>query len=211
MVENIKSRPRLNRTRGRALYMTFLIPGMALCIPLNAGAAVIDHESLEGTHGRLYVMGGLAESACRLEMESANQTVTLGEIGTGRLTQVGQRGVAVRFTLTLVDCLSSSSGSWDGRLGGLTWGRHQPAVTVQFNAASDADNPQLLKVKGVSGMGLRMLDSEGRDVRLGERGAPLGLIPGQNTLSYTVAPERTVARLIPGEYRVVVDFHLHYD
>lgn len=87
----------------------------------------------------------------------------------------------------------------------------QPAVTVSFRANRDADNPQLVKAQGVSGLGLRLEDGRGEDVRLGSSGKALLLTPGQNTLSYTVTPERTPASLVAGSYRAVVNFHLSYD
>lgn len=51
----------------------------------------------------------------------------------------------------------------------------------------------------------------GEDVRLGSRGKPLLLTPGQNSLSYVITPERTAANLAAGSYRAAVDFHLSYD
>lgn len=211
MAENMNNRPRLDGRPGMTPLMAPLLLGVALCMTQTAGAAIIDNWGVEGANGSLYVTGALTESACRLEMESAYQTVSLGEIGTGRLAQIGNRGTPVGFALKLTDCLTSPSGSRDVRTGGLTWGGDQPAVTVRFSAPRDADNPQLVKAQGVSGLGLRMLDGQGRDVRLGDRGAALALTPGQNALTYTVAPERTATRLTSGSYRAVVDFHLSYD
>ncbi|WP_447872493.1 fimbrial protein [Serratia fonticola] len=190
--------------------------GLALMAPITLGAmvwllppaqAAVDNWDIEGANGTLYVHGALTESACRLDMTSAHQDVALGEVGTGRLQTIG----AVRVELRLADCLRSPAGSRDVRTGGLTWADNQPAVTVSFNAPRDADNPQLLKARGVSGLGLRMENAQGEDVRLGSRGKPLLLTPGQNTLSYTVTPERTPAPLMAGSYRAVVNFHLSYD
>ncbi|EPK1857969.1 fimbrial protein, partial [Klebsiella pneumoniae] len=73
------------------------------------------------------------------------------------------------------------------------------------------DNPQLVKVEGVSGLGLRLVDAQGEDVRLGSKGKPLFLRPEQNTLSYAVIPERTLANLNSGSYMAVVDFNLSYE
>jgi type 1 fimbria pilin len=194
--------------------------GLALMVPLTLGImlwllpgaqATVDNWDVEGANGTLYVHGSLTESACRLDMTSAHQDVALGEVGTGRLRIIGARGEPVRVELRLADCLRSPAGSIDVRTGGLTWAGNQPAVTVSFNAPRDADNPQLLKARGVSGLGLRMENAQGEDVRLGSRGKPLLLTPGQNTLSYTVTPERTPAPLMAGSYRAVVDFHLSYD
>lgn len=86
-----------------------------------------------------------------------------------------------------------------------------PAVVVSFSAVRDVDNPRLVKAQGVSGRGLRLTTGNGEDVRLGSRGKPLLLTPGQNALTYRVAAERTSAELVVGRYRAVVDFHLSYD
>ncbi|MGE2250075.1 fimbrial protein [Serratia marcescens] len=194
--------------------------GLALMAPITLGAvlwllppaqAAVDNWDVEGANGTLYVHGALTESACRLEMTSAHQDVTLGETGAGRLRTIGARGEPVRFELRLEDCLRSPAGSRDVRSGGLTWADNQPAVTLSFRATRDADNPQLVKAQGVSGLGLRLENALGEDVRLGSRGKPLLMTPGQNTLSYTITPERTPAALIAGSYRAVVDFHLSYD
>ncbi|WP_447885647.1 fimbrial protein [Serratia fonticola] len=194
--------------------------GLALMIPLTLGTllwllpdaqAKVDNGDVEGANGTLYVHGALTESACRLDMASAHQDVLLGETGTGRLRAIGARGEPVRVELRLTDCLLSPTGSRDARTGGLIWANNQPAVTVSFNATRDADNPELVKAQGVSGLGLRLESAQGDDVRLGSRGKPLLLTPGQNTLSYTVTPERTPATLMAGSYRAVVDFHLSYD
>ena len=182
-------------TLGGLALMVPLTLGMMLCL-LPAAQAGAD---IEGSYGTLYVHGALTESACRLEMTSARQDSARGETA------------PVQFELRLRDCLRSPAGSRDGRTGGLTWASNQPAVTVSFNGVRDADNPQLVKAQGVSGLGLRLEDEHGRDVRLGSRGAPLLLTPGQDALTYRVAAERTPAGLVAGRYRAVVDFHLSYD
>ncbi|AIA45944.1 fimbrial protein [Serratia sp. FS14] len=195
--------------------------GLALMVPITLGTMLwllpaaqgqtADNWYTDGANGVLQVRGALTESACRLEMESAWQDISLGEIGTGRLQNVGDRGMPVAFELLLRDCLRSPVGSRDSRTGALTWADNQPAVTVTFRAVQDADNPQLIKAQGVAGLGLRLAGGRGQDVRLGSRGEPLLLTPGQNALSYSVAPERTEAHLVAGAYRATVDFSLSYD
>ncbi|SNY79831.1 fimbrial protein [Enterobacter sp. CC120223-11] len=194
--------------------------GLALMVPLTLGTilfflppayAEVDNWDVDGANGSLYVHGTLTESACRLDMDSARQDVNLGAIGTGQLKNTGDRGEPVRVELRLMDCLRSPASSRDLRTGGLAWGNDQPAVTVSFQSTRDADSPQLVKVQGVAGLGLRLEDWRGEDVRLGSRGKPLLLTPGQNTLTYIITPERTSASLMAGSYRAVVDFHLSYD
>ncbi|BEM30915.1 type-1 fimbrial protein [Serratia marcescens] len=195
--------------------------GLALMAPLTLGAMLwlipealgrtADNWYTDSTNGVLQVRGALTESACRLEMGSARQDINLGEIGTGRLQNVGDRGTPIAFELRLQDCLQSRIGSRDIRTGALSWAANQPAVTVTFKAVQDADNPQLVKTYGVTGVGLRLADARGKNVHLGSRGEPLLLLPGHNALSYTVMPERTAASLSSGAYGATVDFSLSYD
>lgn len=190
-----------------------LMVPLCLCVMLwlLPSAMAADNWRVEGAHGVLHVRGELTESACRLEMASAYQAVRLGNIGTAQLVQAGDRGAPVSLQLRLHDCLRTPAANRDEHSGNLLWNAQQPAVAVRFIAPADADNPQLVKVRGASGLALRITDDRGRDIRLGSRGAPLALTEGQNTLNYTVAPERTRAPLMPGAYAAVVDFQLSYD
>ncbi|WP_440515026.1 fimbrial protein [Serratia sarumanii] len=197
-------------TLGGLMLMAPLTLAMMLWLLPDAQARV-DNWDVDGANGTLYVHGALTESACRLDMTSAHQDIALGETGTGRLQTVGGQGTPVRLDLRLMDCLHSPAGSRDERTGGLTWADNQPAVTVSFNATRDADNPQLVKAQGVSGLGLRLMTEQGEDVRLGSRGKPLLLTPGQDTLTYRIVAERTPANLVAGQFLARVDMHLSYD
>lgn len=85
------------------------------------------------------------------------------------------------------------------------------ASPVAFLAPADEDDPRLVKVSGVSGLGLRLTDALGRDVRLGARGEPLFLAHGNDTLNWQVQPTRTAAALSNGAFRAAVDFRLMYE
>lgn len=192
---------------------------LAMMVPVTLGTVLMllppshaaDNWDVDGANGTLYVHGALTESACRLEMSSAHQDIWLGETGTAQLEALGAQGTPVAFELRLKDCLRTPASLRDSHSGALTWAPNQPAVSVSFRAPADMNSPQLVKVQGVSGLGLRLLDSRGKDVRLGSRGEPLFLTPGQSSLTYTVAPERTPAPLVAGAYRAAVDFQLSYD
>ncbi|MFI8415322.1 fimbrial protein [Serratia sp. NPDC078593] len=189
--------------------MVPVVVGSVLALLPETRAA--DNWNVDGANGVLHVRGALTESACRLEMASAYQEVWLGETGTARLAQVGGQGTPVAVQLRLQDCLRSPANNRDERSGTLLWSAQQPAVSLSFVAPADADNPQLIAVRGASGVALRMTDARGRDIRLGHRGAPLMLAVGQETLDYIVTPERTRAPLQAGAYTAHVDFRLNYD
>ncbi|HFF9834308.1 fimbrial protein [Serratia marcescens] len=193
--------------------------GLALMAPLSMAVMLwllpathaVDNWGVEGANGVLHVRGALTESACRLEMESANQEVWLGEVATGRLARPGDRGTPVVFQLRLRDCLRSPAANRDEWTGAVSWAPDQPAVQVSFIAPANPDNTQLINVMGAAGFGLRLEDSSGQDVRLGSHGMPILLQPGQDALNYRVVPERTNAALVAGSYQAIVGFHLSYD
>lgn len=190
------------------LMLPVVIASMMALMP-DAQAA--DNAGVEGANGVLHVHGALTESACRLEMTSAYQDVWLGETGTARLAQVGAQGTPVAVQLRLRDCLRSPANNRDERNNSLLWSTHQPAVSLSFAGPADVDNSQLVKVRGASGLALRMNDTLGRDIRLGSRGAPLMLAVGQDTLDYIITPERTRAPLQAGAYSAQLNFKLSYE
>lgn len=196
-------------TQVAAVMMVPLVIGVGFSLIPSACSA--DNWNVDGANGVLRVHGALTESACRLDMVSAWQEIALGDTGTGRLREIGSRGTPVAVQLRLEDCLPGPSRNRDNRTGNLLWSSSQPAVSVSFIAPADADNPQLVMVQGAGGLALRVMDPLGREVRLGSRGAPLLLTPGQNTLTYTVAPERTRAPLQAGAYWAQLNFGLSYD
>ncbi|MBW4217891.1 type 1 fimbrial protein [Enterobacter cloacae subsp. cloacae] len=166
---------------------------------------------IDGETGVLHIYGSLTESPCRLEMSSAWQAVSLGNISSAFLQQAGDQGQTVAVQLRLRDCQAVTARNRDDRSGSLLWSRSQPAISVRFTAPEDPTNPQLLAVKGVSGLALRLKDEYGRDVHPGSRGTPLLLNPGQDTLTYTLATERTTAPLRAGAWHALVNVGLEYD
>lgn len=178
----------------------------ALLSPLAQAATGL----IDGEHGVLRVSGALTESACRLEMSSADQSVELGDVGTGRLQHVGDRGTAVAVQLRLQDCLRSAANNRDQQ-GNLTWSTNQPAVSLTFTGVQDSHEPDLFLARGVGGMGLRLTDASRRDVVPGLAGQPQLLTPGNNVLTYYIAPERTGAPLQAGAYLAHVNFRLSYE
>ncbi|HCV67095.1 MAG TPA: fimbrial protein, partial [Serratia sp.] len=66
---------------------------------------VPNNWQVEGANGVLNISGVLSEGACRLAMDSADQTVLLGVTPLAQLAQVGARAAATAVTLRLRDCL----------------------------------------------------------------------------------------------------------
>lgn len=170
----------------------------------------VDNWDVDGAHGVLQVQGALTESACRLAMSSAWQTVDLGNIGTGMLQQVGKQGTPVAVLLRLEDCLGGESRNRN-QLGDLLWSPDMPAFKIRFLAPTAPENPQLMAVSGAKGLGLLMSDQRKEAITPGVYSAPTLVSPGQNQLTYYITPVRTSAGLDAGAYQAQIQFQLSYD
>ena len=164
-----------------------------------------------GMGGLLDITGSLHHAPCVLDMTSAYQTVDLGSLPRSQLQRPGDQGPPVAFQLRLQECRRASGSLEDERKGILVWSAYQPVVSVSFLAPADADDPRLVKVRGVSGLGLRLTDAEGRDVQLNSREYPLFVAHGSDTLIWHVHPTRTSAALTNGQFWAAVDFRLNYE
>ncbi|ATM75319.1 fimbrial protein [Serratia fonticola] len=186
--------------------------GLILLSPLAQATELgkVDNWDVDGAHGVLQVQGALTESACRLDMSSAWQTVDLGNVGTGKLQQVGKQGTPVAVQLRLKDCLSGESRNSD-QLGNLLWSPDMPAMKIRFLAPAAAENPQLMAVSGAKGLGLLISDRHKVAITPGVYSAPTLVTPGQSQLTYYITPVRTSAGLDAGAYRAQIQFQLSYD
>lgn len=178
----------------------------------SANHQVVGNRNINDLTGALYIHGALTESACRLEMTSADQAVDMGNTTTGQMLKPGDRGTPVAVRIQLHDCMRSGGRFHDERTGNVLWSPIQPAASVGFIAPADIDNPALMRVQGTSGLGLRLTDGKQRNIRLGRQSStPLLLTPGKNELIYYIIPERTNAAMVAGNYIAHVEFWLNYD
>lgn len=184
---------------------------LACIISALPAAQAKDFSQVEGETGVLHISGTLTQGACRLEMQSAWQQIELGSIVTGDLLSVGQQGTAIPFQLILSDCLTDGGLQRDAMTNNAVWDSKQPVASVSFVAPADDETPALVKVDGAEGVGLRLLDSRMRDVRLGNRSEPLLVAPYHDVLTWYVVPERTSAPLVAGAFKATVNFRLNYD
>ena len=166
---------------------------------------------IHGMSGMLDISGTLHNTPCALDMSSAYQDIDLGSVSRSQLQRPGDQATPVAFQLRFVDCQRASGSLQSERTGNLVWSASQPVVSVAFVAPADADDPRLVKVQGVTGMGLLLTDALGRDAALGNRGEPLFLQHGNDTLTWHVQPVRTSAVLSNGAFQAAVDFRLVYE
>lgn len=159
----------------------------------------------------LQVSGALLESACHLDVGSAYQEVWLGELSTARLSRPGDQGAPVAVTLKLRDCVRTQGGRREAQGAALVWSAIEPVASLRFSAVADPDSPQLVKVQGAGGFGLRLSDALRRPLALGRSGHTWFVSPGSNQLTYYIIPERTPAPLLPGHFRANLNLRMSYD
>lgn len=167
--------------------------------------------NVQGLHGEMHIEGAFAEGPCQVDMPSAFQEIVLPPVLNAYLRRPGDRSSPLIFTIKLRDCMASGGGQTDRYTGTQTWDARQPVVAVAFTGVTEPDSPALLKVEGVSGIGVRLTDASRRDVRIGTRSAPQFVSPGQDRLVFYAAVERTSAPLTTGVYRATADFQLDYE
>lgn len=168
-------------------------------------------DNIDGEYGILKVTGELVDSPCKLSMKSRDQSVDLGALSTTDLEYPGARSTPVSFTVQLEGCLVAA-GSLSDEI--IPHNRHNisnPEVNITFTAPSESLAPDLIKPIGVSGIALRILDSDGHSVAVGSQEKPQKLIPGDNTLLWKVEAERLPTPIIPGKMNAVIGFRLSYD
>lgn len=184
---------------------------IALGAALGVTAPVMADEPVSADGGALYVHGVMRENTCRLEMDSAWQDVDLGDISRADVSLVGKMAKPVTVTLYLRDCPEIPTRS--ANITPLTHTRsaQQPGYQARFVAATDALNPDLIKVTGVSGIGLRLKDSRGQTVKMAQQSDTVLLNPGQDTVNFTLAAERTAAPLVAGPFHAVINFNMIYE
>lgn len=190
------------------------VAGLGVCFITLTSLATeldqVDNWDVDGAHGTVYVQGALTESACRLAMSSAYQTVNMGTLGIGALQAVGAEGTPVAVQLRLDDCLSGESRN-RSQLGSLLWSPDMPSMKIRFLANGDNQDPRYAAVSGAKGIALRLSDASRQPITLGEYSAPMLVSPGQNQLTYYVTPVRTSAGLQAGAYQALLRFQVSYE
>lgn len=182
---------------------------VSLMMAITSVASAEKEQPLVDT-GSLYVHGDLQENTCRMTMDSAWQDVDLGSTTRADVSLLGTSTKPITVTIYLQDCPEIGSRSTNITPMTTTVSTQQPPYKARFVAVADESNPDLIKVMGATGIGLRMRDSRGETVMLSRTGDSLLLNPGQDQVVFTLQPERTAALFSPGPYHAVINFSMIY-
>lgn len=196
-----------------------LLLGLSLILPsfviyaasTNTFYNTTGNWDVEGANGKIFVYGSLTESACHLSMDSAFQSVDLGNIGTASLKAVGAQGNKTPINIELLDCIETPTALRNDKSGNVTWSTSQPGMKIRFIAPVVPFRPNIATVEGITGLGLQITTPKGKEIDFGEYSEPQLISYGQNILTYYVAPVRIAEKLQAGAYRSVISFQITYE
>lgn len=168
------------------------------------------NESSVPDTGEIYVHGMVYENTCRMEMDSSAQDIDMGEVNRAQLNASPKGANGKLLKIYLRDCPEINT--WSPNISTLktTRSQLQPGYQATFLAQMDESAPDLIKVHGASGLGLRLRDANGKTVLLSRQSDTLLLSPRQDQIVYTIYPEKDQAMFVPGEYHALLSLSMYY-
>lgn len=149
--------------------------------------------------GKVTMNGEIIDTACAIEMDSAEQTIDMGILPTGVIRQMGV-GPVRHVDIYLVNCSLEQAGD-----SSKVWSN----LRVTFDGASTDHG--LFDVFGEArGVALYMEDADNRQVIPGEALPEQTIVPPTMRLSYTLRLAANHQTLRPGPYQSIIRFKIDY-
>lgn len=160
--------------------------------------------------GEILIRGQLLENTCRLSLDSVQQEVDLGALSKADIASFGQEGHPVNVVIHLQDCPETDFISRNAMSLTNARGLGQPGYSARIISVADDNNPNLIKVIGAKGFGLRLRDDQGREIHLASNQNIRFLESGQDDIIFKLSPVRTNEKFEPGAYHSFINFSLSY-
>lgn len=155
--------------------------------------------------GVVMLGGEVIDSACGLELVSADQTIEMAPEPIGRLLR-NTRGEPHPFQLRLVNCSLSRPDPLRPGVSLPDWQHLQ----VTFDGPRDREGRSFAAFGNSEGVALHIWDAAGQESVPGEPMALLPLAEGDMTLHYTLRLVGNGLPLVPGAHLAAVRFKLEY-
>ncbi|MBS0340537.1 MAG: fimbrial protein [Proteobacteria bacterium] len=149
---------------------------------LNAAAFAVVGLLSQGAFaadGTINFEGEIINSTCSVSPKSQNMTVPLGKIKSSVLKVAGDLSTPSKFTIDLLDCDAAKA-------------------KVTFSGPPDAINTDLLRLAGglvgttqATNVGVRIEDSSGVQIKLGQESQEYAVLPGANSLQFQARYQAT--------------------
>jgi type 1 fimbria pilin len=146
-------------------------------------------------HGSITFTGSIIAAPCSISPETADQTVSLGDISDKALASGGQ-STPKEFSIELVDCDTTAT-----------------HVTTMFTGNPSPAGDNFFGITGnASGASVAITGGDGKPVSQGEATTAQQLQEGNNVLAFSayLQGDGASAAVVPGEFQSVANFTLDY-
>lgn len=164
-------------------------------ICLCSGSVFADGETMSAGSGQLDVNGMLLEAPCLLNMRSQFQDIKIEGTTLSSLKKVGDSGEPVQIHFELTGCQHL---------------KEPLTMKIKFLSPAVTEQPKLFAINGVTGLALRLENSNGQQIFPAESYDPV-FKGAANQLIYTVTPVRIPGALKTGNFSAAVDFGMSYE
>lgn len=170
----------------------------------------VAEDIVDGENGTLNVYGTLVENTCHLSLDSAWQDIDMGVITRSDVKNIGSIGPETTLKIHLDDCPEITS--WSSNITPMTHtvSTMQPAYQASFYSVADEKNPALIKVYGVTGVGLLLRDNQGKAINISRESNSILIPQGQSELIYTIQPVRDSGKFVAGSFHSLLNFSINY-
>lgn len=161
----------------------------------DAGTAAAAKASTQG-QGKVTFKGSIIDAPCSISADSVDQTIELGAISNASLKNSGSSKTR-NFDIKLEQCDMSTP----------------KTVKITFNGNESPHRTGFLGIYGTAkGASVGLIDSAGRDVKIGTETTSYKLTEGDNTLRFAayLKGDGVDANIVAGEFTSVTDFTLAY-
>ncbi|HCZ9098951.1 fimbrial protein [Klebsiella michiganensis] len=144
-----------------------LVASSALCFAITTAYA------LPVTDGTINFTGKVVDASCTVAAGSTSQTITMQPVSTTLLKAVGDTANPTDVPILLQECNTTTSNT----------------VQVVFSGNSVPNDSTVLSLtddeNSAKQVGIKLYDSENKEIKLDEPTSPISLTTGETTLNFT--------------------------
>lgn len=189
-----------------------LVAALLCGVSVTAAAYRYDPLEVQGLHGDVSFSGAVIAAPCRISMDSLEQTIDLGVLPNSLFHNVGDRSQPIPFRIRLQDCLRNHVVADQNRLTIASSNEGYLVKVAFYGEGASKRAPNLLGGHGLTGIGLRLMDTDEHPLMLGRESDPIPLHFDNDTLSLKVSLESYDSQdhIKLGNFYSQVTFRLSY-
>ncbi|QJU42297.1 fimbrial protein [Serratia marcescens] len=168
---------------------------MASMIAMSVFSATTHAEEPAPSAGVVKFHGAVVESPCFLSLESAEQTVELGDIAKSQLEEADGRSPAKPFHIKLEKCDTTNNSTF----------------TISFNGAA-GDKDELNVSETDLGVAVVINDKDGNKVSFdGKASSDIKMVADSNIIDFTAHVKKVSGKAVtPGDFTAQTNFQIDY-